>query len=185
VDAGITRRPLRFQVPQSDENAYELCIMRHGMAVNRAAGQQDSRRALTPEGKERMKEIAEGLLKTGFTPGWIVSSPYVRALETAKIVAESVSPAPPLDRSEALEPGGMPEDLLTFLSRHPEYQRVLLVGHEPDLSVLAARLTGAARQARFVFKKGGCCLIAFDGFPPRPPGQLVWWLTPRLLRKLA
>jgi phosphohistidine phosphatase len=170
---------------ETDDNAYELCIMRHGIAADRSVGQDDSKRALTPEGRERMKKIAGGLLETGFAPVWVVSSPYVRALETARIVAEAVSPALPLDRCEALEPGGALEDLVAFLSRHPERPRVLLVGHEPDLSALAARLTGAARQARLGFKKGGCCLIAFDGFPLRPPGQLVWWLTPRLLRKLA
>ncbi len=172
-------------MPKADDHTYELCVMRHGIAAERSIGQEDSRRALTPEGKERMEKIAGGLLKGGFTPSWVISSPYLRALETAGIVAEAVSPAPPVDRCEALEPGGTPEDLIAFLSRRPEHKHVLVVGHEPDLSALVARLTGAARQARFGFKKGGCCLIAFDGFPPRPPGQLVWWLTPRLLRKLA
>ncbi len=172
-------------MPEADENTYELCLMRHGIAAERSIGQEDSKRALTPEGRERMQKIAQGLLKTGFSPTWIVSSPYVRALETAQIAAESFSPAPTLDRSEALEPGATPEALIAFLSRRPEHRRVLLVGHEPDLSALAARLTGAARQARFGLKKGGCCLIEFDGFLPRPPGQLAWWLTPRLLRKLA
>jgi phosphohistidine phosphatase len=172
-------------MPEADDNLYELCIMRHGLAAERAIGQEDSRRALTPEGRERMERIATGLLKTGFTAAWVLSSPYARALETAKIAAEAASPVPAVDRCEALEPGGSPEDLIAILSRHPERKRVLVVGHEPDLSALAARLTGAARQARFGFKKGGCCLITFDGFPPRPPGQLTWWLTPRLLRKLA
>jgi phosphohistidine phosphatase len=172
-------------MPEIDDSAYELCIMRHGIAAERSIGQDDARRALTSEGRERMKRIAEGLLKTGFAPTWIVSSPYVRALETARIVGEAETPAPLLDRCDVLEPGGTPEDLISFLARRPEHKRVLVVGHEPDLSALAARFTGAARQARFGFKKGGCCLIAFDGFPPRPPGQLVWWLTPRLLRKLA
>ena len=172
-------------MPEMEENTYELCVMRHGIAADRSIGQDDSKRALTPDGKERMEKIAQGLLKTGFTPTWVVSSPYVRALETARIVAGAVSPAPPLDRCEALEPGGTPEALIAFLGNRPEHRRVLVVGHEPDLSSLAARLTGAARQARFGFKKGGCCLIEFEGSPPRPPGQLVWWLTPRLLRKLA
>lgn len=170
---------------EPDDNTYELCIMRHGIAADRSVGQDDSKRALTPEGKGRMKEITGGLRKAGFEPDWIVSSPYVRALETAKIVAEGEDPAVPLDRCEALEPGAKAEDLVAFLAHHPEHKRVLLVGHEPDLSALAARLTGADRRANFGLKKGGCCLISFDEFPPRSPGQLVWWLTPRVLRKLA
>jgi phosphohistidine phosphatase len=172
-------------MPDIEKNSYELCIMRHGIAADRSIGQDDSKRPLTPEGRERMEKIAEGLLKTGFTPTWVLSSPYVRAFETARIVAGALRPAPALDVCEALEPGGTAEALISFLARRPEHRRVLVAGHEPDLSALAARLTGAARQVRFGFKKGGCCLIEFEGSPPRPPGQLVWWLTPRLLRKLA
>lgn len=172
-------------MPNKEDNTYELCIMRHGLAAGRSIGQDDSKRPLTPEGRERMEKIADGLLKTGFTPTWVLSSPYARALETARIVAGAVSPAPTLDPCEALEPGATFEALITFLSRRSEHKQVLVVGHEPDLSSLAARLTGAARPARFGFKKGGCCLIEFEESPPRPPGQLVWWLTPRLLRKLA
>ena len=60
-----------------------------------------------------------------------------------------------------------------------------MVGHEPDLGELAARLIGAGRNANMPFKKGGCCLITFSVFPPKSPGRLVWWLTPRVMRKLA
>jgi phosphohistidine phosphatase len=172
-------------MPNKEDNTYQLCIMRHGLAADRSIGQDDSKRPLTSEGRERMEKIAAGLLKTGFTPTWVLSSPYARALDTARIVAGAISPAPALDRCEALEPGATLEALITFLSRRSEHKQVLVVGHEPDLSSLAARLTGATRQARFGFKKGGCCLIEFEGSPPRPPGQLVWWLTPRLLRRLA
>jgi phosphohistidine phosphatase SixA len=59
-----------------------------------------------------------------------------------------------------------------------------VVGHEPDLSELAARLIGAASHANLGLKKGGCCMVSFEEFPPRSPGQLEWWLTPRLMRKL-
>jgi hypothetical protein len=50
---------------------------------------------------------------------------------------------------------------------------------------MASRLVGAGRHGNFSFKKGGCCLITFDTFPPKSPGRLLWWLTPRLMRKLA
>ncbi|HXJ91258.1 MAG TPA: phosphohistidine phosphatase SixA [Terriglobia bacterium] len=170
---------------QIEDEDYELCIMRHGIAEDRRAGLADAKRALTPEGREGMRKIAEGLGKTGFAPVWVVSSPYVRAAETARIVVDSLGPKVPFDFCDALEPGGSPEELLTFLAAQAQRTRVLVVGHEPDLSALAARLTGAGRQANLGFKKGGCCLISFDEFPPQSPGRLVWWLTPRLLRKLA
>ncbi len=164
---------------------YELCIMRHGIAEDRRAGLADAKRALTPEGREGMQKIAEGLAKTGFEPAWVVSSPYVRAAETARIVAGSFGPKVPFDFCDALEPSGSAEQLLAFLAGRSQHTRVLVVGHEPDLSALAARLTGAGRQANLTFKKGGCCLISFDEFPPQSAGRLVWWLTPKLLRKLA
>ncbi|MGD1154294.1 MAG: hypothetical protein ABSA41_00520 [Terriglobia bacterium] len=50
---------------------------------------------------------------------------------------------------------------------------------------MAVRLSGAGHHAKLAFKKGGCCLITFGEFPPKSLGQLVWWLTPRLLRKLG
>jgi phosphohistidine phosphatase len=170
---------------QSENEDYELCLMRHGIAEDRRAGLADAKRALTPEGKEGMRKIADGLAKTGFAPAWVVSSPYVRAAETARIVADSVGPKVPFDFCDALEPGSSPDALLNFLAARPQHTHVLVVGHEPDLSVLAARLISAGRQSNVGFKKGGCCLISFDQFSPRSPGRLVWWLTPKLLRKLA
>jgi phosphohistidine phosphatase len=160
--------------------------MRHGIAVTRGSAgfANDSARALTPEGQEKMQEAAQGLVQIGFEVDWIVSSPLVRAVETADIVAKSLAARPPMDLCDALRPGGSAEDLVAFLAKRPNRRRVLLVGHEPDLSELAARLIGAGGHANLMFKKGGCCLIIFEEFPPRGPGELVWWLTPRLLRKL-
>ncbi len=168
------------------ETGYSLYIMRHGIAVAHGAVRfsDDAERPLTPEGKEKMQEIGEGLNRAGFDLDWIVSSPLVRAVETAKIVGESLSTKPPMDVCDAMRPGGSPEELLAFLAKRPNRKRVLVVGHEPDLSELAARLIGAGSHASLAFKKGGCCMISFDEFPPKGPGQLEWWLTPRLLRKL-
>jgi phosphohistidine phosphatase len=166
--------------------AYALYIMRHGLAVARGSVRfsDDAQRPLVPEGKEKMREIAEGLKRMGFEVDWIVTSPLVRAVETAGIIAESLASRPPVEVCEAMRPGGSPEEVIAFLAKCPNRTSVLVVGHEPDLSELAARLIGAGSHANLAFKKGGCCMISFDEFPPRSPGQLVWWLTPRLLRKL-
>ena len=121
---------------------------------------------------------AEGLARLGVEVDWIVASPLVRAAETASIVAESLGASVPVEISNALRPGGTAEALIAFLAKQPARKRVLVVGHEPDLSELAARLIGAGRDASLAFKKGGCCLITFDEFPPKSSSQLVWWLTP-------
>jgi phosphohistidine phosphatase len=166
---------------------YEFFIMRHGIAVDRGSAgfSDDSKRPLTPEGKKKMKEITAGLVGLGFDVDWIVTSPLVRARETAEIVADELGSRVPLDLCDELSPGGSPEALITYLARQPKRKRVLVVGHEPDLSELAARLIGAGRHANLAFRKGGCCLITFDEFPPKSPGQLVWWLAPKLLRRMA
>jgi phosphohistidine phosphatase len=166
---------------------YELYIMRHGLAMTRdvTTAMDDAKRPLTPEGKQKMREIASGVVRAGMEAEWIVSSPLVRAVETAEIVADALGSKPPLDWCEALGPGGAPEALITFLAKRPNRRRVLVVGHEPDLGELAARLIGAGRNANMPFKKGGCCLITFSEFPPKTPGRLVWWLPPRVMRKLA
>lgn len=167
--------------------AYEFYMMRHGAAVTRgtAGFSDDSKRPLTPEGKKKMQRIARGLRRLGFDPDWIVTSPLLRAVETAEIVAASLPTKVPLDLCDALRPAGSPESLVAFLAKHANRKRVLVVGHEPDLSQMAARLIGSSRHANLGFKKGGCCLITFTEFPPKSPGELVWWLTPRILRKLA
>jgi len=169
------------------KGTYDLYIMRHGIAIPRGSEgfSDDSKRPLTPQGKEKMRDIAKGLKRLGVELDWIVSSPLVRAVETAEVVAATLSSNTPTDRSEVLSPGGSPESLIPFLAKHPTRRRVLLAGHEPDLGELAARLIGAGRHANLPFKKGGCCLITFDQFPPKSAGQLVWWLTPRIMRKLG
>jgi len=170
-----------------DLAGYELYIMRHGLAAGLAVGGiiDDAKRPLTSEGRKKMQEIARGLVRLGIALDWIVSSPLIRAVETAGIVSESLPSEVPMDISDSLSPGAPAEALISFLARHPNRRRVLVVGHEPDLSELAARLVGAGRNANLAFKKGGCCSITFGEFPPKSPGQLVWWLTPRVMRKLA
>jgi len=179
--------PADLPETEAPRSEYELCIMRHGAAVARgqAGYSDDSKRPLTESGRKKMQEIAAGLREAGFAADCIISSPLVRAVETAKIAATAVGSLVPLEISETLSPGATPESLLALLARHKNRWRILVVGHEPDLSQLAARLIGAGRNSNLAFRKGGCCLITFSEFPPKSPGQLVWWLTPRILRKLA
>ncbi|HLI30618.1 MAG TPA: phosphohistidine phosphatase SixA [Terriglobia bacterium] len=174
---------------RSSPEKYNLCLMRHGVAAERADREgplEDAKRPLTPEGKLKLKAIARGLEAIGVEFDWVVTSPLKRAVETGEVVAESIAAEAPRDHCEALAPGsGSAQEVIDFLSQRRDRTRVLLVGHEPDLSGLASELVGAGRSAQLAFKKGACCLISFDGFPSQSPGQLSWWLTPRILRKLS
>lgn len=169
------------------DQTHHLYLMRHGdaAAAEGPGFESDAKRPLTVEGKIKMKEICRGLKRIGVEFEWVVTSPLVRAAETGVVVAGVIDEQPPLDRCEALAPDGSPEDLTAFLTGHAERKNVILVGHEPDLTLLACYLIGAGNRANLAFKKGGCCLIRFDGSPSKGLGLLVWWLTPRLLRKLG
>jgi phosphohistidine phosphatase len=172
---------------ENNENqGYQLYVMRHGIAVARGDPnfQDDDKRPLTPEGKKKLREIAKGLLRLGLGVDSVISSPLVRASETATIVAEILCPRVKVEFSDYLRPGGSLQALVTALGKRGEHRSVLVVGHEPDLSEGVAKLIGNSR-ANFQFKKGGCCRIDFEKFPPRPPGTLVWWLTPRVMRKIG
>ncbi len=170
----------------SDSQGYELYLMRHGAAEDSTGSRGDSERRLTPEGKQKLREVAKGLEAIGAEFDWIVTSPLKRAMETGEVIAEAAGAALPRDVCEALAPGSeLAHRVTAFLSEQPERGRVLLIGHEPGFSRLASELLGAGRSAQLSFKKGGCCLIAFDDSPPRAPGHLSWWLTPLILRKLV
>ncbi len=173
---------------RADAGPYQIYLMRHGIAADLDAqgSSDDAKRPLTSEGRLKMRTIAKGLQSAGVELDWIVSSPLLRAVETAEILAQELSATAVLESCDALAPGQVSAAKVTaFLEQHPERRRVLLAGHEPSLSQLAAELIGASHAANFGFKKGGCCLIELDRLPAKSPGRLVWWLTPRLLRKLG
>ena len=165
----------------------QIYIMRHGIATMPGSDRSidDSERTLTPQGRSKCKQIGKGLARLGVKLDWIVTSPLVRASATAKIIAESLGTEIPMDFCEALCPGEPPEKLLEFLKQHSQRKRILVVGHEPDLSILAGRLIGAGRGAGLAFKKGGCCLVLCDQLSLKTPGRLLWWMTPRVLRAIS
>lgn len=178
--------PIHEEKQQENAGECQLYVMRHGIAVARGSANfpDDTERPLTPEGKAKMKVIARGLLGLGVRLDSVITSPLVRARETAEIVGQVYGPNVPVEFSDDLRPGGSLESLVAHLAKHADRRRILVVGHEPDLSSGVAKLIGASQRANFKFKKGGCCRIDFGEFPPHPPGRLEWWLTPRVLRKI-
>jgi phosphohistidine phosphatase len=184
----MTHEKKSGEVRSEPEQPYELYLMRHGIAADRdnLGTSDDASRPLTPEGKLKLRAIAKGLGRLKVEWDWVVTSPLKRAVETGAIVIEELGATAARDTCEALAPAdGSAHKVVSFLSQHPERSSVLLVGHEPSISQLASELVGASHSANFAFKKGGCCMITFDGLPSKSPGRLAWWLTPRLLRKLS
>ncbi len=162
----------------------ELYLIRHGVAAERGPEYpDDSKRPLTGSGLSKLRKAAKALnaLDVGFD--LIITSPLVRTKQTADVFADVLNAKPQVMSSDALAPAGTPAAVMQELTRHARKARIALVGHEPNLGELAARLIGA--RSPIEFKKGGICRIDFDMLPPKGLGQLQWFLTPRVLRKIA
>jgi phosphohistidine phosphatase len=162
----------------------ELYLIRHGLAAERGDDYpDDSKRPLTGAGIARLRKEAKALAVLDVDFDLIISSPLVRAKQTAETLSAAMPSHPQVTLSDALAPAGTPTALFQELSRHMRKARIALVGHEPNLGELAARLIAA--RTPLEFKKGGICRIDFDVFPPKGSGQLRWFVTPRMLRKIA
>jgi phosphohistidine phosphatase len=162
----------------------ELYLVRHGLAAERGEDYpDDSKRPLTSAGIARLRKEAKALTTLDVDFDLIISSPLVRAKQTADTLATSMPSHPEVILSDALAPAGTPAALFQELGRHMRKGRIALVGHEPSMGELAARLIGA--RTPLEFKKGGICRIDFEVFPPKGVGQLRWFVTPKMLRKIA
>lgn len=164
-------------------DSYELYLIRHGVAEERGdAWPDDARRPLSDEGMSLMKKNARGLARLGVTLDVVLTSPLVRARQTAEIVAAAFDTRPPIVVIESLSTNGSPQAVITDLEAHARRGHIALVGHEPGIGELAAKLAGSRRA--FEFKKGAVCRIDVESLPPAGAGTLKWFLTPKILKEL-
>ncbi len=162
----------------------ELYLIRHGEAAERGDEYpDDSKRPLTSQGIARLKKQVRALEALGVGFDLIITSPLARTRQTADVIAESLKPRPTVATSDALAPAGTPAAVVQELGRHARKARVALVGHEPNIGELAARLVGA--RVPFEFKKGAICRIDFETLPPKGTGTLRWFLPPKMLRRVT
>jgi phosphohistidine phosphatase len=144
-------------------------------------GVRDADRALTPEGREKFAEAAAGLARLVDRPDALLTSPWLRARQTAEIAAAVWGKVEPKD-VEALA-GGTFTELAKVLDAYPDSATVAVVGHEPHVSDLLGHLVGSTDSGRLAFKKGGAALVEIPGRLAEG-GRLVWFLPPKVLRTL-
>ncbi len=162
----------------------ELYLIRHGIAAERGPEYPDDfKRPLTSRGIADLRREAKGLTALGVTFDLVITSPLVRTRQTADVIADSIEGKPAMAMSEALAPDGTPAGVMQEIAKHHRKAKIALVGHEPALGELAARLVGA--RSSIPFKKGAVCRIDFDILPPKGIGELRWFLPPRVLRLLG
>lgn len=157
----------------------KLLIVRHGPAGDRheweAKGRDDRLRPLTSKGRKEMQLAAAGLARLVPALDVLATSPWVRAAQSAEIVAAEYGSD--VVSLEALTPEHKPEDVVRWLDAQTSVKTVAVVGHEPHLSTLAGYLL-TMRSASFIdLEKGGACLLQLSGPPEPGTGTLEWLLT--------
>jgi len=157
----------------------EIYILRHGIAEDGHAGQPDSERALTPEGKKKLRATLRTARDAGMNPTLVMTSPLRRAVQTAQIAAEVLDYKGEILRTKALAPSSSPRGVWDEVRVHKDERQILLAGHEPLFSSLAAFLLGTP-NLQTDFKKGAIVRIDVERFAAEAHGILKWMLVPKL-----
>lgn len=164
-----------------------LVVIRHAIAVEReefaGSGRPDSDRPLTDAGRRRMRKNARGLQRIAPHPQLVATSPWLRAADTARVVAETLG----VERIETVDvmlPDRHPRALAAWLTERTA-ETIVVVGHEPHLGAVVTWLLGGGEASRVEFKKGGACLLRIDGPVDAGAATLQWHVTPAQLRAMA
>jgi phosphohistidine phosphatase len=160
----------------------DLYLIRHADALplGELGINDDAERPITERGKAQSRVLAAGFRRRAISLGLILTSPLVRAKQTAEEMLRHWSgTAPELRECEELAPGGKPRKLARTL-RDWHGDRVALVGHEPDLGELAGWFIGS-RKSRIDFAKAGVAYIHCEKDPRKGEGTLLWLVTPEWL----
>jgi phosphohistidine phosphatase len=162
----------------------QLFIVRHGIAVDREDPKcpADPDRFLTDEGIEKTRQVAQGVAEVGAAPDLMLTSPYLRAFQTAEIFATQIGYAKQkIKKSDFLLPGAEPLQLFRELAKDKELSVVYVFGHAPHLDDVLATALGTKHHISSL-KKAGVAHVELRRLVP-PSGELIWLATPKLLRK--
>jgi phosphohistidine phosphatase len=165
-----------------------LYILRHGIAIDPGTPpyNTDSERPLIPKGERKLEKLTRAVKALDLSFDLILSSPYVRARQTAEIVAAAFNSKKRFEISEALTPDGSQQTLIDSLNRRkPVPEDVLLVGHEPYLSELISLLLSGEPDLSITMKKGGLCKLATDPLKFGRCATLEWLITPKQTSLMA
>ena len=164
----------------------ELYLLRHATAVDREDNRypEDSLRPLTEEGRMKMQRNAKGMKALGLSFDLVLSSPYIRARQTAEIVQDVLRTTKPI-LTKTLLPETKPQEITVLINtKYAHHARILLVGHEPHLSSLFSFLLADKTILDFEFRKGGICQLQTASPLKGGGASLDWIMTPSQLRML-
>ncbi len=163
----------------------DLILMRHGVAEERQEfakkNLEDHLRPLTFKGRKKIQKISMQLRDWLDQADLIVSSPFVRSRQTAELVSQIFLDTKVVEAAE-LVPSSPPQAFKRWLHAHADHhQRIIVIGHEPQLSVLATFLMTGDAEPILDLKKGGVLCLQISSFKNVAPGtaRLAWLLQPR------
>lgn len=157
----------------------QVYLLRHGTAEEVRSGMPDESRALTAEGRKKLRHVLRAALQANVEPSLIVSSPFKRALETAEIAKNIFGYKQSVQQSDALVPNSTPQQVWKEIRSHRQESSILLVGHNPLFSDLVPYLLNSP-DLQIDFKKGALMRIDLERLSAQPAGILRWYLTAKL-----
>ena len=152
----------------------QIYLLRHGIAED---GSPDSERALTAEGREKLRRVLARARSADLAPSLILSSPYRRAIETAEVAVDVLGYEGKIVKTRALLPDASPYDVWEEIRKRSSEDAILLASHEPLMSALAAFLLGSPALV-VDMKKAALLRVDCERIGPEPKGVLKWMLTP-------
>lgn len=153
----------------------KLYIIRHGAAAAKEDCDSDADRPLTDEGRGQIERIARMLAALGACPSVILSSPFVRAVETAEIISQSLGGAP-IETSVSLTGDYTAADVLDAIDEL-DFKEIAIVGHAPQLDEVVSRLTVGEEIHVARLGKASCACVEFEEGFGRGEGELVWLVS--------
>ncbi len=165
----------------------DLYLLRHAIAVTRGTEgfRHDSDRPLTEKGAAKLRRVVRGMNALGLSFDLILTSPYLRARQTAELVAKEMDAEARLERTPHLAPDGDPRALIAQVaSRSAASPSILLVGHEPNLSQLISVLVSGDERTAVTMKKAGLCKLAAEALRYGRCASLEWLLAPAQLERI-
>jgi phosphohistidine phosphatase len=156
-----------------------LYLLRHGVAEEARPGTTDAERALTTDGRKKLRHVLRAVGEARVKPSLMLSSDLKRAVQTAEIAAQVLGYEAGIVQSKALVPAAAPEQAWEEVRAHKGEPALMVVGHNPLFDHLAAFLLGAP-TLKVDFKKGAIMRIDLEAFGAQPRGILCWYLTAKL-----
>jgi phosphohistidine phosphatase len=157
----------------------QVYLLRHGVAEEARSGLSDADRALTQDGRRKLRQTLQAASQADVRPTLILTSSLKRAIETAEIAQEIFKYKDELVQSEALMPNSSVQDVWDEIRVHADESAIVLVGHNPLFADLAGYLLGAP-ELQIDVKKGSLLRIDFENLSSQPKGILRWFLVAKL-----